>query len=94
MSNSTMVDVTIHYRGATQERRRLAAVPVVGGYLRQAGRLWQVSAVVVDGAAVDVFLLEVSARLVGELQGAWAAWGEPIAAIDDAPRQREFRTGA
>lgn len=77
-----MIDVTIHYRGAKQERRRLAAVPAVGCYLYGPGdcrRLWVVSAVVIGAAAVDVFALEVSARLAGELAAAWAAWGEPAA---------------
>ena len=85
MSNSTMVDVTIHYRGSESERRRLAAVPVVGSYTYGPGaerRLWVVSAVTIDGEAVDVYALEVSPRLAGELTAAWAAWGEPTVAAE------------
>jgi hypothetical protein len=58
---------------------------VVGNYLYGPGaerRLWQVSAVAIDGAAVAVYALEVSARLAGELTAAWAAWGEPTVAAE------------
>jgi hypothetical protein len=94
-----VTDVVIHFRGVGHQRQRLAAVPQPGSYLFGPGdcrRLWVVSAVVFD-AAVEVFTLEVSPRLAGELTAAWAAWaawGEPIAAADDAPRQRGRPVGA
>ena len=81
-----MIPVEIHYRGAAQEQRCVAAVPLVGCYLYGPGaerRLWQVSAVAID-EAVEVFALEVSPRLAGELTAAWAAWGEAIVAADEA----------
>jgi hypothetical protein len=74
-----MIPVEIHYRGATQERRRVAAVPVVGAYLYGPGadrRLWEADAVVFDGAAVAVYAIGVCPVLAGELQAAWATWGE------------------
>ena len=80
-----MSDTGVHYRGFGSEQRIVAAVPVVGSYLYGPGderRLWQVSAVAIDGAAVDVFALEVSARLAGELTAAWVAWGEPRVAAE------------
>jgi len=80
--------VSVHYRGVGSERRRLAAVPAVGTYLYGPGadrRLWQVSAVAIDGESVALYALELSARLAAELTAAWAAWGEPIAAVDEAP---------
>jgi hypothetical protein len=87
-----MTDATVHYRGVTSERRRLPALPVVGSYIYGPGaerRLWQVSAVVFDGKAVDVFVVEVSAMLATELTTAWAAWGEPATAADEAhPAER------
>lgn len=47
---------------------------------------------VFDGAAVAVYALEVSPRLAGELAVAWAAWGEPIAAVDEAhPTEKAAR---
>jgi hypothetical protein len=73
-----MVDVVIHFRGVGPQRQQLAAVPAVGNYIFGPGaerRLWQVGAVAIDGAAVDVFAIEVSHRSVGELAAAWKAWG-------------------
>jgi hypothetical protein len=70
-----MIDVKIHFRGETSEQRSLAVLPVVGSYLHYADRLWRVDAVTFDGDGVDVFALEVSPRLAGELQAAWSGWG-------------------
>lgn len=75
-----MTDATIHYRGVNSEQRRLPAVPVVGSYILDqapAGRLWEVAAVVYGNQAVEVYAVEVSPRLAGELTAAWAAWSEP-----------------
>jgi hypothetical protein len=74
-----MIDAIVHYRGSGSERRHLAAVPAAGAYVfgpGAAGRLWQVSAVVVDDQATQVYALEVSPRLASELTAAWATWGE------------------
>jgi hypothetical protein len=79
-----MVDVVIHFRGVGPQRQQLAAVPAVGNYIFGPGaerRLWQVGAVAIDGAAVDVFAIEVSHRSVGELAAAWKAWGGQEAPI-------------
>ncbi len=54
----SMIDVHLHFRGAGSDRRRLPAVPVVGSYIfgpGADGRLWRVEAVVLDGAAVEVY---------------------------------------
>lgn len=70
----------VHLRGHSEEKRELAAVPVVGSYLRTpgtAGRLWRVEAVVYDGGAVEVFAVEVSAPMAAELSAGWATWAEP-----------------
>jgi len=73
--SQTMIDVHLHLRGELPERRRLPSVPVVGAYIiGTERRLWQVSAVVFDGEAVNIYATEVSASLAGELQAAWSAW--------------------
>ena len=70
-----MIDVHLHFRGELPERRRLPAVPVVGAYIiGTERRLWQVSAVVFDGEAVNIYATEVSSALAGELTTAWSAW--------------------
>ena len=77
-----MIDVHLHFRGEQPERRQFPVVPVVGSYIFGPGperRLWQVSAVVL-GEAVNVFCVQVSPQLAGELQAAWASWGEPTPA--------------
>jgi hypothetical protein len=74
-----MMAVTIHYRGVGSEQRQLLAVPAAGSYLFGPGaerRLWQASAVVFDGEGVDVYAIEVSPLLAGELQAQWKTWGE------------------
>ncbi len=74
-----MIDVQFHPKGEPSERRRLPAVPVAGSYLfseAPAGRLWQVAAVVFGAKLVEVFAVEVSPMLAGELVEAWATWGE------------------
>jgi hypothetical protein len=74
-----VIDAAIHYQGAGSERRQLPAVPAAGCYLFGPGRerrLWEVAAVVIGGAGVAVYAVEVSPRLAGELTAAWAAWGE------------------
>jgi hypothetical protein len=74
-----MTPVTIHFRGEHSEQQRLPAVPSVGSYVfgpEGERRLWEVSAVVLDNQAVEVFALEVSPRLASELTAAWATWGE------------------
>jgi len=61
------------------------ALPVVNSYIIGPGdgrRLWQVAAVVFDGEAVDVFVVEVSPILAGELTAAWAAWDKPATVAD------------
>ncbi len=75
-----MIDVQLRYRGAKSKRWKLAAVPAVGSYIGPGadGRLWQVDAVVFGGNGVDVFAVEVSARLATELTTAWAAWANPV----------------
>ena len=74
-----MIDVQVHFRGVGSERQRLPAVPAVGSYRfgpSDERRLWRVSAVVVDGKTVDVYAIEVSARLAGELTAAWTTWDQ------------------
>jgi hypothetical protein len=74
-----MIDVIVHFRGVGSDRRRLQTVPVVGTYIIGPGaerRLWGVSAVVVDGDEINVYAVQVSPRLAGELTAAWATWGE------------------
>ena len=92
-----MIDAIVHYRGSGSERRHLAAVPAAGAYVfgpGAAGRLWQVSAVALDDQATQVYALEVSPRLAGELQEAWATWGEgEAAAPDEAPLAEAGRRG-
>ncbi len=92
-----MIDAHVHYRGSGSERCRLPAVPVAGSYIIDqgaAGRLWQVSAVALDDQATQVYALEVSPRLAGELQEAWATWGEgEAAAPDEAPLAEAGRRG-
>ena len=92
-----MIGVHVRYRGVGSERWRLAAVPVVGSYIigpGAAGRLFQVAAVVIDGDQVGVYCIEVSPQLAGELQAAWAAWGEGEAATpDEAPLAEAGRRG-
>jgi hypothetical protein len=81
-----MIDVHLHFRGVGSERRKLPAVPVVGSYVFSPGndgRLWQVSALVFDGGRVAVYCNRVSAALAGELQGAWATWGQATATPDE-----------
>ena len=80
-----MIDVNLHYRGIGSDRRRLPAIPSTGSYIIGPGaerRLWQVSAVVLDGKGVDVFAAEVSVTLTSELTSAWATWGEAMAAAE------------
>jgi hypothetical protein len=75
-----MIDLTIHFRGAGQQRQRLEAIPALDTYLFGPGdgrRLWIVSAVVVD-ATVEAYCIEASPRLTSELQAQWATWGEAI----------------
>ncbi len=70
-----MIEVELHLRGRQPERRRLPAVPVVGSYIvGDERRLWQVSAVVFDGEAVNIYATEVSSALAGELTTAWSEW--------------------
>ena len=68
---------------------------MAGSYLFGPGaerRFWQVQAVVVDGKVVNVYALEVSPMLAGELQAAWATWGEPAEAGGEAhPAERAAR---
>jgi hypothetical protein len=78
-----MVDCDVVYRGAGRERRQFAAVPAAGSYLRGPGgepRLWRVADVLLDGAAVTVFAVEVSAELAAVLDAHWRTWGETDAA--------------
>ncbi len=86
-----MVDVHLHFRAVGTERRNLPAVPTIGAYIVGPGverRLWLVQAVVFDRLAVEVYAVEVSDRLAGELTTAWREWAEPIedeATASEAP---------
>ena len=68
----------LHFRGLDSERRQLPAVPETGSYLYgPENRLWRVEAVVFDRQAVGVYAVQVSSMLAGDLQAAWATWGDP-----------------
>ena len=73
-----MIDVHIHYRGLDSERRKLPAVPETGSYIYGPdGRLFRVGVVVFEGTAVEIYAVQVSPGLAGELTTAWATWGVP-----------------
>ncbi len=102
-----MIDVQLHFRGVGTEQRSLPAVPAIGSCIGSVdGRLWRVADVVIDGeAAVNVYCVEVSDCLAGELTAAWATWEklseeeatacEPYTATDSEPdRARPNRRGS
>ena len=76
-----MITATVYFRGLGVESRALPGLPAVGHYLRHAGALWRVEAVVVD-TVPDVYVVRVGDCRAAELVEAWAAWAEPAAAGD------------
>ncbi len=73
-----MIDVQIHRRGEPTERGNLPAVPAIGVYILDeapGARLWQVVGVVLDGCAVNVYAIQLSPRLAGELVETWGEAG-------------------
>ena len=66
---------TIHFRGDVTEERSLPGLPAVGHYVRHAGALWRIDAVVAD-AVPDVYAARVGDCRASELTAAWAAWGD------------------
>ena len=102
-----MIDVQLHFQGVGTEQRKLAEEFAIGSYIGGVdGRLWRVADVVIDGeAAVNVYCVEVSDCLAGELTAAWATWEklseeeatacEPYTAADGEPdRTRPNRRGS
>jgi hypothetical protein len=71
-----LVGVILHFQGEGHDRRRLAAVPQVGSYLREGSAFWRVDAVVFDRGDVRVYATAVSVALAAELQTAWSRWGK------------------
>ena len=82
-----MIDVKVHYRGQGSESRRLPASPHRGDYLDHDGKLFAVSAVVFD-EPVNVYAVQASDTLAGELRQQWSAWGESLPDSEPNDAQR------
>jgi hypothetical protein len=77
MEGGTVIDVTLHFRGQGQQRRRLPCLPTPDCHIEHKGTLYRVADVVL-GKTVDVYCLTVGESLSRELIAKWAAWGKPL----------------